>query len=466
MIKILVVVLCVLYVITLATSQTYEVQWARQAPQEGDDGNSTVTAWGNDCFNASSYQCGWLTGTSTFGDLTAVGSDDHEQAFIVKYSPEGNEEWVHVVNSTGPSRCYGVSVVEGGVLFAGFFNGDVVGWISGQSDITGTSSDGDLTIGFVARVSTDGTTDDFKVIGNQDDSSSTSVRAVDTDSQGNVFVFGNFNGTITFGENEFNSELGGDVFFASYSPDNGLFLFGNTTGGAGFDGVSDANTNHEGFSCVVGQFNGRSDFAGTEETDDTLISSYVMGLESDGTVAFITTFAGAQISAAYISDIGHCSFVGTFLQNITGDDIDTINVPGFGGFFGRVNNLGAVTLFNTSSGEVDDEFNDVTCDDSNGDCFIIGSYWTNITFGDVSLESTDDDPDLVIFKVSMDGVIRNHLQAIGTETFGSNICNTGQTVYAAAIFAQQVTIGSFDLNSPSNTSLGYFNWARSDVQAS
>jgi len=451
-------------VISTITHCQHTVQWARQAPSSTGDANATVNPWANECNNGTSYQVGWLTGTSEFGDLVASSFDDTiEQCFVVKYAANGTEEWVTVVNSTGISRCYAVAIqqTDDSILIGGLFSGNVVGWNGEGTQVEGTSED--LYIGFVTKIFNDGTRGYFRVIGNLDGSSTSVVKGLGTDDLGNVYVAGNYNGTITLGLNEFTSEAEGDLFYGSFSDENGDFLYGNATGGYGQEIVTDSQTNQEGFTCIIGLFEG-ADFGSLEpSTDESVVSMFITGIEPNGTVRFFETFTGTlglYLSAVYTDELGHCSFVGSFNQTL-----DQYTTPGFAGFFGRVNNAGTLVLFNVTDGEVEDAFNDVSCDDSNGDCFIVGTYVTNMTFGDQTVVTDDSDADAFILRVNRDGLLQEILQIKGEQTFGSNVCNSGQEAYSGGSFAQSVELGSFSLTSPSNYSLYYFNWGRGDTTA-
>jgi hypothetical protein len=452
----------VFVMITYYVQAHYQVEWLRQAPQPDGDSNTSVFPWANDC-NGTSYECGWLQGEDIgFGDdQFAQGSSGHIQAFVTKYLSNGTVEWTRTVNSTSSSACLSIVIVEDGVIFGGAFEGNVT-W--NDQDFTGASNER-IRLGFVAKLFSDGSHSDFAIIGSPSSGDFSEVDGLDTDANGNLFVTGTFNGSLSWGQGEITSSGDSDIFYVAYSTENGLFLFVNSSGGSGSDYVIDSATNDDGLTCILGAFQGTATFGDiTLDSGDYESGVYVLGLNPDGTVSFASAINGqVSPSAVSINDVGHCTVVGSFNQTVFPATFTPTESKGWGGFFARYRTTGDVAIFRTSSGDVEDVFDDVSCDNSNGDCFIVGYFRNNFTFDSQTVEPDDDLIHGILLKVTIDGMWRDSLVASGNNSVIFNVCAKNQDAYFGGQFTSEVGLGDFNLTSPSENSFFYGKWKRIDA---
>ena len=84
------------------------------------------------------------------------------------------------------------------------------------------------------------------------------VQETATDAQGNIFVAGSFDGTLTFGRRKLHAQ-NFDVFVGKYSP-AGRLLWARSAGGSGTDEASGLAVDPEGDVIVAGRFTGEADF--------------------------------------------------------------------------------------------------------------------------------------------------------------------------------------------------------------
>lgn len=85
------------------------------------------------------------------------------------------------------------------------------------------------------------------------DGDNSSGSAIGLDSDGNVYVAGNFNGALTIGTNHFVSTGSSDIFIAKLNPD-GQPIWAMTGGGPGNDGVNRLAVSSNGVVFVCGAF--------------------------------------------------------------------------------------------------------------------------------------------------------------------------------------------------------------------
>ena len=84
------------------------------------------------------------------------------------------------------------------------------------------------------------------------------VQETATDAQGNIYVAGSFDGTLTFGRRKLHAQHF-DIFVGKYSS-AGRLLWARSAGGAGIDEASGLAVDPEGNVIVVGRFTGEADF--------------------------------------------------------------------------------------------------------------------------------------------------------------------------------------------------------------
>ncbi len=101
--------------------------------------------------------------------------------------------------------------------------------------------------------------------------------SIAVDPQGNSYVTGNFNGSVTFGFGETNettlSGMSGEIFVAKFD-DNGLLLWATSAGGTKFDNGLGVAVDFQGNSYITGNFKGSATFGDGEANETTLTDTY------------------------------------------------------------------------------------------------------------------------------------------------------------------------------------------------
>ena len=231
-------------------------QWARSV-----GGTSTDIGYGI-AVDASDnvYVTGVFNGTVDFDpgsgttNLTSAGFD----VFFAKYNSSGELVWAKSVGGSSSDFGYGIAVdAIGNVYVTGYFNGTVD--FDPGSGTTNLTSAG-LSDVFFAKYNSSGDLVWAKSVGG----SATDVgRSIVLDASGNVYVTGDFAGTVDFdpgsGTTNLTSAGGFDVFFAKYNT-SGDLVWAKSVGGSLSDDGRSIAVDASGNVHVTGFFNGTADF--------------------------------------------------------------------------------------------------------------------------------------------------------------------------------------------------------------
>ena len=445
-------------------SATNVIDWVRQAPlNEGTADTSVVPtrvkAGENGTF---SYVCGSIQGVADFGNFTVEGTD-WNLAFLTKYNENGTELWVRVLNTTGESTCYALAIRDDTVIIGGSYQGNVTG------DLFEGNEGSEVPIAYHATFDSDGNPIAFVRVGSLDGNAS-SIQSIEVDDESNIYLAGNFNGSLLLGLDTLESSGEFDVFYAKLGGDNGLFFFANTTGGIGIDLVTDMSTNKDGLSCLTGTFQGEITVGEEVFTALNDHAIWVAEVDGNGTLLWFRHFDSefGVPSAVFTHEIGHCTAVGFFNKTLAIPNAsNATEVVDVGAYFMRFRANGELAVFKTTIGDFDDRFYDVSCDNSNNDCFVAGQFTRNVTLGEDSIESEAEGSKSLFLKLSMDGLVRESLIGTGAPNSALAVDNAGQDAFFAGHFEPgTLTLGDISLEGIANSTLYYADWARSDVESS
>lgn len=274
--------------------------WAVRAGSTGTDLGRGITT---DCLG-NLYITGEFVGTVAFGSTTLVSNDADEDIVVAKLDPtNGAWVWATRAGSSGEDKGNGIATdCAGNVYVVGEFENTV----TFGNTITLQAPGTDVADIFVGKL--DPTTGSWvwatragKLAG--DITSENKGYGVATDCSGNVYVTGEFIGTITFGNNITLVSAGSsDIFVAKINPANGEWVWATRAGSTGIDKGNEITTNCRGDVFVTGEFSGTVTFGNS------------ITLKSDGSPAevFIAkidptygTWVWAERVGGSSSDRGH-----------------------------------------------------------------------------------------------------------------------------------------------------------------
>jgi len=195
--------------------------------------------------SGNSYVTGEFTDTATFGtiSLTSSGGSD---IFIVKLDSAGNYLWAKKAGGTNEDYCYSISTDSSGNSYV---TGEFYG-IASFGTTTLTSSGGSDI--FIAKLDSNGSWLWAKKAGSP---YSEYGYAIATDDSGNSYVTGYFQDTAAFGTTSLTSSGNNDIFIAKLD-NNGNFLWAKKAGGTGYECSKAIATDSGGNSFVTGYFEG------------------------------------------------------------------------------------------------------------------------------------------------------------------------------------------------------------------
>ena len=193
-------VFCMLGVNTF--SQT--VLWAKKGSSEGFENGNAVVA--DDSGNV--YVTGQIEFTTVFDNhsLTSYGQHD---IFVAKYGPDGVIKWIRHAGGPDGDIGLGIGIDDQHNVY---ITGEIEQTVRFSNSITLTSSGGNDV--FVAKYDANGNAVWAKKFGSNP--SSDKGRGMAVSRSGNVYVTGNFFGTVNVGSTTLSSSGGSEIFIVKY----------------------------------------------------------------------------------------------------------------------------------------------------------------------------------------------------------------------------------------------------------
>ncbi len=289
-----------IFITSYTSDGTY--RWTKTIGGIGEDTGFSITT---DSLN-NVYITGSFSGTVDFDPSAGVDSRISAGArdiFLTKLSPDGSYQWTRTIGGINDER--GVSVVrdfQDNIYTTGRFQGTIdFDPLAGVDTKTSAGSD-DI---FITKLSPDGSYQWTKTMGGV---GSDIGHSITTDSLGNIYATGWFNGTVDFNpdfEDERISIGGEDIFITKLSPD-GSYQWTKTMGGIGSDRGFSITTDLSGNIHVTGSFSGTVDFDPSEEVDNrTSVGNadiFLTKFSPNGSYQWTRTMGGVGL------DLGHSIF--------------------------------------------------------------------------------------------------------------------------------------------------------------
>lgn len=260
--------------------------WYHTHGNTGQNGGLGVTTDGY----GNIYTTGYFSGTVNFATTTLVSAGN--DIFLAKYSPSGNFLWAKKAGGSSQDAGRGICTDATGIY--------VAGEVTGAVNIGGTSLIAQGLDILLAKYDSTGSVVWAERFGSWYDDAATSVVS---DGAGYLYVTGYFSDVLTIGATTLDAGTNGtDIFIAKFSASDGAPVWAKQLGGTGYD-YGNAIHYANGNLYLTGQFQssmtigsttltsaGSSDvFVAVYDTSDNLIWA-----KSEGGA---TTDAGRGISA-------------------------------------------------------------------------------------------------------------------------------------------------------------------------
>ncbi len=276
------------------------VEWARQLIAGGGQvSNAAHVDKDGNC-----YATGFFGGPMLVDDTQLNGSGFGD-AFLLKFTPDGDLDWA--VESTSDGWDGGRAVAtddDGNVYWTGRYDGnaDIAG-----ATLTAVGSNDVYT----AKYDKDGNPLWVRSIGGGDLDWGNGIAV---DAQGNVWVVGQFVGPAVAGGETLGGGGGNDAFLLKYNGDGDL-LWALAGGGSAEDNGYDVVTDAAGNAYVCGNYNGAANMFGQALSSAGSSDCFFAKINADGSIGWMKTIGGSDQDVAEsvaLLDNGNIAVAGYF----------------------------------------------------------------------------------------------------------------------------------------------------------
>jgi hypothetical protein len=429
---------------------------AQSAQDYGGAGNDTVTALAVDGAGRVTV-VGAYAGPAIFGSKTlpAIGSSS---AFVTQLggSPPPPPPPSAVALGVGGSQmlAHGTAVgPSGGLYVAGGFGGQVSFAPGGGG--TPTTSLG-IVDAFLAKYSSTGSPvwlDDFGSANNR-----TQALGLTVDSSGDLFVVGQFTGTVTFGKTTLTApDTTSSGFVAEVNNSTGAVTWAQAFGGTGTNLASavavDPGT---GNVLVAGQYTGPASFGGTVTVGASgAAGAFVAEYTASGSPVYATGMSGgttSQVTGVAVDPNTHeAVLVGQFAGTGLTFGTSTLSTTGiWGAFAARLSTTGAVEWVDTFGNTGVNQAKAVAVDRLSN-IYVVGEFTGPATFGVTSLPGFGG-TDGFVAQLSPSGTVNwaDDLGGPGNDAATSVAVGSGGVVTVGGAFSGTATFGSSSVSLTSN----------------
>jgi len=326
------------------------------------------------------YITGFFSYDITFGSIQLESNDIYD-VFVAKLDSEGN--WLWAVNGGGShhSAEYGIGLaidMSNCIYLTGCFTGTT----TFGNDTISAEGQGDI---FVAKLDSEGNWLWASQAGGIDWDSG---RSICVDNNGCSYVTGYFTDNVSFDEFNLTSYGKSDIFIAKLDS-IGNWAWVNQAGGVEYDyhGGGGIDFDSNGYIFVCGDFANNATFGPFNLTNDWKSDVFVAKLDTDGSWIFTIQSMGWMSSYDLcIDDYGYISIIGKFTQIATFGDIDLIS-RGLGDVFvSEIDSEGNWRWAIQGGGTGDDFGRGIFVDNYRNLC-VTGEFKENATFGSINLSS-------------------------------------------------------------------------------
>jgi hypothetical protein len=377
------------------------VIWAKSAGGASNDVATSVTT----DISGNIYITGSFNSlTISFGNTTLTNTNGFSDIFIAKYDSSGNVIWAKSAGGSAAdiANCITTDILNN-VYIAGVFKSDTITF--GTTFLLNTTADtNDI---FFAKYDSSGNLLWAKSAGGTNNDYVTSIA---TDAFGNTYMIGNFlSPTITFESYTITNAGSSNIFLTKYdSAGNVVWVKSGvgTTSGLSNSVTINANQN----IYVAGQFGGSITFGSTTLISAGLEDIFLTKYDTSGNVVWAKGFGSPAWEAAnsVITDgAGNIYLAGAFDSTITfGTTTLAVDSIGKNIFLVKLDNSGNVLWAKSAGGNFalgcDDRPTSVISD-SLGNVFVTG-YFTGATinFGSIVLPN-DNSTFQNLFLAKIDG---------------------------------------------------------------
>ncbi len=416
-------------------AQIPEWQWAEKA---GGSYSDIVSGISTDS-DGNVYMTGHFQGSASFGSFTLINSGGMD-IFIAKMDAVGNWLWAKRAGGSDQDTGYGIRIDSNDNIY-------VTGLFQSTADFgsfTLTSSGGSDI--FVAKLDTSGNWLYAEKAGGSDYESGFGIS---TDSDGNVYVTGSFQGIAGFGSFTLNSSGDYDIFVAKLDT-SGNWLYAEKAGGSNYDKGYGISTDSDGSVYVTGHFVDTASFGSFTLTGSGINDIFVAKMDTNGNWLYAEKAGGSNqdIGSGISTGLdGNVYITGKF-EGTASFGSFTLTSSGYNDIFVAKMDAVGNWLWAKKAGGNDQDSGYEISTDPDGNIYLTGYFYDTANFGSFTLTSSGHN-DIFVAKMDADGNWLWVEKAGGSDQdIGSGI-STGLdgNVYITGRFEDSASFGSFTLYS-------------------
>jgi len=416
------------------------VSWATSiGGTSNDNGYGIATDSGGNV-----YVTGGYSGSVTIGSISFDSAGGFD-AFVVKYDTSGTVQWAASIG--GGSSIYGYGIAtdsNGNVYVTGIYSGTAT-----FAPDTILASSGSIDA-FVAKYDTNGTVQWARGTGGTGFAEGNGIA---TDSGGNVYVIGEYNGSVTIGSASFNSAMNSSAFVAKYDT-SGTFQWARSMSGEANVSGEGIATDSTGNVYVIGRYIGSVTIETRQLSGQGFTDVFVAKYDTSGTFQWAESIAGTGNNIGY--GIATDSNGNVFVTGKYSGDLNLAynayltSAGSTDAFVIKYDTLGTVQWARSIGGANITQGQGIATD-SGGNVYVTGKYSVTITVGSTTLTNAGSDDGFVV-KYDTSGTIQWATSIGGTGSdYGEGIAtDSAGNLYVVGIYTDSVTLGTTTLTNAGN----------------
>ena len=269
----------------------------------GGSGNVTDAAGVAIDSSDNIYITGTSEGTNIFGKNVTSGTT--RDIFVAKLNSSGVVQWVYAAGGTGRDRGRKIALDSSGNIY-------VTGYYWSTVDFGGgnVTSNGNWDA-FLLKLNSSGT---FQWVKSYGSNYNDLGRDVAIDSNDNIYMLGNYRGTVDFGGGDENGAVNGDIFLVKFNS-SGVFQWVYTAGASSADDSRALALDSSDNPYITGSFQSTVNFGGGNTTAANTNDLFILKLNSSGAYQNIYTsniFTTQKGKGLAVDSSGNIYATGTF----------------------------------------------------------------------------------------------------------------------------------------------------------
>ena len=449
--KIYLSILFNLFLYTIGLSQNFS--WAkREGLYEYDYGYGVSTDNSGNVYVAGKYEQ-----KANFSGTIIPCAGNHD-IYLAKYTASGTLLWIKTAG--GPNGDYAQALACDGsnyVYIAGEIEGSSTINFEGNSNTLKGKGDNDI---FLAKYDLEG---NLLWAISEGGSGNDKAVGVSYDAAGNIYICGQYEGTVTFGGKKTITANGDkDMFVAKYDS-NGKFVWVQNGGGPGKDDALGLKSDAEGNIYVCGKYkNGAVFGSNTLNCTELYYSAFLAKYDTNGDLKWIRTGKSDYDDLAWgvtLDNSGKIFIAGEFNAYAVFGSMGISTTGQNDIFIACYDASGNIQWLKKAGGSDVDRARGIGCDGSN--IYITGQFGGTGYFGSTTLKGADE-RDIFMASLTNEGDFRWALSVggkadatedLGYESGDAIFADKAGNVYATGALLDGGTFGETSLSAYSRTDM-------------